>query len=654
MTDPQLHTDSREAQLSSAWTALQNRWSDFRDAQVKSYNYAIGDMLDPDVRKELKAEGRPIFEFQLPNQTILYLAGKLKKDTTRIKAVPVRSDDVDDSEFITSLVNDWAMGNCDGYNEMAGAGIDAAVGKVGYVSNYWDIRRDPEGKWYTGRIDPFLVMFDPDCKKLDQDDCRFVSYSPMMSADEIIQVYKRYLTPELISEIRQEASLYENATVSVFQKARAWFDRIGTPVGTPFNVEREARRKSGLLTPFVDAKEGLYRVIEWHDRRTVTKKYVYSPVTRDVIEIPEEKHLDEAYIVSEMKKIPGAVVQDDSTELQYITVACPALIKDKFILEQPYMVQGHGYSIKWVLCYNFHPDVLKTQSVLDSLIAPVDMYNQRMMSSVQLVGDTLNPPIDAPKGSIDPDDMSSWRSQARGVIRFWNIRGGFKPEPRKPDMSVFNILQVLAEEGKNLGDYISAISPNARGYQESSKESGVLFESRRAASEVMTAHFFDNMQEFMCNVFDYTFASIQKFMTFERTLRLFNDEGDPYWLAVNRETLEGVMNDLTKGEYDFKPDIAAIGETARKEAVATLAGVSELFSADPVMGMAVGAAILRNMDVPEAKKLAAFAEQRIGVAVNAEQMQAQQQAVSDQLGAARQVKQLSEPAKKNGASNGKS
>jgi len=250
--------------------------------------------------------------------------------------------------------------------------------------------------------------------------------------------------------------------------------------------------------------------------------------------------------------------------------------------------------------------------------------------------------------------MSSWRSRARGVIRFWNIRGGFKPEPRKPDMSVFNILQVLAEEGKNLGDYISAISPNARGYQESSKESGVLFESRRAASEVMTAHFFDNMQEFMCNVFDYTFASIQKFMTFERTLRLFNDEGDPYWLAVNRETLEGVMNDLTKGEYDFKPDIAAIGETARKEAVATLAGVSELFSADPVMGMAVGAAILRNMDVPEAKKLAAFAEQRIGVAVNAEQMQAQQQAVSDQLGAARQVKQLSEPAKKNGASNGKS
>src|SRR3972149_11186938 len=138
----------------------------------------------------------------------------------------------------------------------------------------------------------------------------------------------------------------------------------------------------------------------------------------------------------------------------------------------------------------------------------------------------------------------------------------------------------------------------------------------------------------MCNVFDYTFPWIQKFMTFERTLRLFNDEGDPYWLAVNRETLEGVMNDLTKGEYDFKPDIAAIGETARKEAVATLAGVSALFSADPVMGMAVGAAILRIMDVPEAKKLAAFAEQRIGVAGNAKQVQEQTQGGADQIGTA--------------------
>ena len=612
--------------------------------QKRNYNYAVGDMIDPDVRKEMKSEGRPIFEFQLPNQTVLYIAGKLKRDATRIKAVPTRDDDVEDAEFITSLVNDWAMGNCDGYNEMASAGLDAAIGRIGFTSNYWDIRRDPEGKWYTGRLDPFLVMFDPDSKKANQDDCRFVSYNPMMSAEEIIQVYRRYLSPELITEIRREAALYESSSISVFQKARSWFDRIGQGIGKPFDAEHDARVRSGLLTPFVDAKEGLYRVVEWHDRRTVTKKYVYSPVSRAVVEIPEDKHQDEAYISGELQKIPNGMIYDDSQEVQYITVAVPALLKDKFLLEQPYEVQGKGYSIKWVLCYNFHPDVTKSQSVLDALIAPTDIYNQRQMSATQLVLDNLNPPIDAPENSISPEHLSSWKSKARGLIRFFNPKAGAKPETRKPDANIFHMLEVQAEEGKNQLEYISGISPNARGYQESSKESGVLFESRRAASEVMTSHFFDNMQEFMSNCFTYCFANLQQYMTFPRMVRLFSDEGDPYWLMVNQPTIEGVLNDLSKGEYDFRPDVAALGESARREAVLTLSQSAPFFEGDPVIKMALGAAMLKNMDIPEAKKLSVFVEQRIGMAQQAEQAQAQTAAASQQLDQATQVKNLLQPA----------
>jgi hypothetical protein len=646
-TIPNPLTD-RVAGLTAAWTAMQHRWREFREKQYKAYRYSIGDMLTQKAREQLAEDRRPALEFQLPNQTILYLAGKLKRDTTKIKAVPMSPDDVESAPMISSLVNDWAMEGCSGYNEMAAAGLDAAIGGVGFVTNYYHYRDDPEGNHYTSRLDPFLCMFDTDAKRIDQKDCKHLSYSPMLTADEIIQIYKKYLDQPTIDLIRSEAAAYEGASVSLWGKARSWFDRIMNWNFTESNwsADNKARQREGLISDLVNAQEGLYRCIEWHDRRMVTKKYMVDPIMGNVEELPmtPDAQQDEAVVAQKLAaSSPGSFTQEVTTELYYITVSVPALLKDRFVMEMPYPVQKSAYSIKWVLCYDFHPDVTKSRSVMDALIAPTDFFNQRQMTALEVAMDSVNPGIDAPKNSIDKEDLEAWTSKKRNVIRFFKVTKGDAPKRAHPQPEVFNMLKVMSEEGKDLHEVISGISPNARGYQESAGESGRLFKERAANSEIMTAHFFDNMQEFMSGVFRYTFKELQVFMPFERMVRLLNDEGDPYWLVLNQQTLEGVKNDITKSEFDFKPDMQALGESQREEVVAKMADGVQLIS-DPITKEYVASLIFQNMGVPEGKKIAKFIQDRIGVTQMEQQRSAQIAETQARMQMAQQAKDLITPA----------
>jgi hypothetical protein len=232
------------------------------------------------------------------------------------------------------------------------------------------------------------------------------------------------------------------------------------------------------------------------------------------------------------------------------------------------------------------------------------------MTMMEMVMDSVNPPIDAEEGSIDAQREDDWRAKTRGLLRFY-VKGRAKPEPRQFQAGAIQAVQGLMELGQELEEKLSGVSPNSRGYAETSKESGTLFNQRKAQTEVMISHFFDNMQEFMKYSFNYCDRSLQSFLTFEREIRIFGDSDDPQWITLNQKTLEGVKNDYTQGEYDFKPDQSSLGETARKENLALVMQIAELVKDFPDVLLMFLAEAMKFIDIPNAKKFASYLDQKV-------------------------------------------
>jgi hypothetical protein len=546
-----------------------------------------------------------------------------------------------DLSGVVWLVVKWAVGD-DGYKVISKAGVDAVIAKIGWVNQYWTTRRNQEGEWVVESFDPFMVMFDPDGRKLDQSDWRYMDISGMYSAEEIIALHRDFLTPEQVEKIRAAAERLEG-TYSKISKPKGWADRVYQGALNVLSGGAERRiLTEGLIDEWKDARNGLYRVVEFHDRRTVTEKFRYNPVTRETVRVEDlpggtadaegnpslnPSPVGEGNILgmglAPEGEFAGWITDEVSREEMWKTAICPALLQDEELFEMPYKVQGRGFQHKAVFCYDFHPDLTKAASVVDALISPSDSYNQTRMSLLEYLMRAVNPDWLVPKGSIDPLHQAVWESNDRGKMKEFTPIGmsGLKPEREAPLIQGAG-LQTFSEMNHEIIQQISGINPNMQGRQESSKESGVLYAQRVQQGQMMLMFFFGHLQDAMKELFGYCFAGMQKHLTTPRKLRLLDDESNPEWLAVNWPTVEGIMNDITAGEYDFKPDFAQLGQTAKQ-----MKFYEALEFVKTVPPELVDWTLLFELwDSPVAKRMKSYAERMMGQQ-QMQRMQEQEMAV---------------------------
>jgi len=597
--------------LKAAWQQAEDRWLTFRKKQIRNYEYVVLNMIDKEIRKTLNEQRLPVYEIDLLNQPLQFTAGMLKRDATKVKAVPTHQGAESLSFLHTVLTSDWAMGNCSGYNEIARSGIDAWIGGFGATNNYWTTKFDPEGEWITESVDPFAVGFDPETRKMDfgeKGDCRYIWYSKMYSADEIQQIYARYLDDATKQELKDQAERFEGSSVRRVGKPISWIDRGVNFLKSMFGVENTIATQ-GVQNDFVDALNGLYRVVEWHDKRMEDHFLDYNPLTRESKRIDThpgtESYVDEGGQPHVIQTIPEEVV--------YITAVCPTLLPSKPLFERPHPIQGRGFQIKFVFAYNWHPDMTRLKSGVDGLVGLADLMNQSLMSQVQAILDFNNPPIDVPLGSLDVETRPGWLSRERGRLREYTPFGGLKPEEKRPDGNIVKMFASLGQQSQMLFEQTHGISPNARGFRQGGREGARLDQQRSQKAEVMTAHFIDNMQEYMRSIFRYCDKALQVYLTTERSVRITSDSDDPRWLMVNQKTLEGIKNDVSQGDYDFRPDMETLGETARKEQVAMLAQLLQMGIDDPIESAMLRAAIYKYNDVPDVKRIGKYLEMKTGV-----------------------------------------
>jgi len=626
---------SKVEKLSAVHISLAERWRAWRIMAIKCYEYIIGNQIDAEVRKALDEEHRPAKVFNLLLGAILYIGGTLTQNKTVLKAVPKRAGDEDATELHNVLVGDWWMPNCNGYDEIAKAGIDAAICGIGAINNRMDFSEDIEGVGITEAADPLTILLDPDAPLNNPEKRRYYEVTGFYTSDEIISIYSRYLKPETVALIKERAKTLEAAYKDV-GKAQGWLTRVWNGAMDWLGI-KATLEGNPYKTDFIDAANGMYRVIEFHDRRVVHSKVFYDPESRQTFDLPEAvtkttetgstnieqpsgeaNAIDEAPVANLLAQYPRGQVVDNVTRKEYWRMAAaPGLLPENLLFEAPYEVQNKGWQHQIVVAHDLHPDATKVLSLIMPGMDAQDSYNQRRMTALEAIMDMVNPPIEAHKGAIE--DEEPWLSKVRG--RLMIFKGEKPPEKRYPPSDLVTLLSGYAEEDRDLVQKILNITANMEGRKESANEPATLFNARVMQGKIMQALFMNHMIKAMRLTYSYVDGLIQTYLTSERAVRILAEPSDEmqsmpgvivgkkeigaYWMQVNYRTLDGVLNDVRQGEYDFTPDTMQLDQTMRMIKFEEMMQFVKMVPAEFVNWPET----FRLWDNPIAPKMQAFAEQ---------------------------------------------
>jgi len=637
--------------VTSIWDNLYTRWYPFFKSAYKMYRYLRTDQIDKEVREMLRKEHRPELEFNYLLPLIVYMAGMIAKNKSKMQANPTSSGNEHKSMLHTKLI-EWAMNNCDGDYELARAAVNACITGLGWTNNYWDPNAGDGGMWNTKSTSIFNVMFDVDARaKEDQKDWKYETYHDYFTSEDITSIYG--LKGKDASTVKKAAEDLEGPFKGT-RTPKGMMGRILAGIldfSDPYGREEHKLREG--VDNWADLKSGLYRVVELHDQRTIETTVLYDPNSGNKVVVPDIVMKDEELrrrFINE--QYAGWYDRDASRQEYWVTAVCPKLLPNKPLTEKAYPVQGHGYQFKPVFWYDFDPDPIETKGILHNLIGSIDFNNQRMMSFLEWMMKGVMPNIYAKDKSIDPVEMDNWKSKTRGKILIY--KGENAPETEKLDAQVGSALSSSAEGAiEHLKD-LSGITPNSMGRAETSKEGVGLYNSRVQAGMVMMEHGFSHIQRLQEQIFSYCDRNLQTFMTMPRAVRLFGEppkgmEGvemdtqtkDAYWLKLNEQTLDGVLNDVTEGEYDFKADPTQLGQTAKQMNFLVKTDLMDKMPGELKLIMAPY--VVRAADDPDANEIANKMQKVVDMKMGIAEQNMQMQLLEGQQKLAAGQKQLTAP-----------
>lgn len=542
--------------------SIADKWD---NKQVKGrldcYKYVVGEQLSQSAWNYLTLHRRPTHIWNLLMPQIQTLAGYVSQNMKQVIANPTMPGDEEKADIETKLI-DWASRRAlpNAYHEIAKAVIDAAIGRIGWINPYWDFRLSMQGRFRCKAVDPFRILFDPEGSSADGSDWKYLITTAFYTPEEIIATYA-FDNPELIEKINQRRKMIEGRTIiPTRDKPQSWINRLATGLGDIFG----SRQRIGHTFPedFADTRLGMYRVIEFEDRRHSVDRIVYDATTKQFALIPEDKKGDSEFMAFKREGMVNPIVQDIPNETMYRTAIAPGLLQDEVLTESPLAVQTGHFSKIPIMWHNFHPDILKTKSLIDTLIDPQDSFNKRRWTYLDYLMRAVNKSYIMDRGSVHPDDMEAWKSGETGVLKM--KRSGKQVVPEEPSIQEAG-LRIFAEEDRELMTAMG-INKTLQGQLESKSAPASLFAQQVAQSEMMLEWVLNNnLPQSLKAYGEQCIAYHKKYFKREQWIRVFNRDFEPEWLLLNEKTLEGVRNDMTVGKFDVDIDTARISGTIRKQ-----------------------------------------------------------------------------------------
>jgi hypothetical protein len=560
------------ARISNVDQALTNEfYTPFTEIR-NNFNLASGHIYSDDDLIKLNLEKRPNFEPNLFLPILLKLIGDFKATLPGVDFIGRTPGDHQFASIFTKLNDYYLYQANDIVYEMSKAYLYSIIGRKTWLKQeFFATPKYPQGTIDISHYHPFL-KFDTSTTRRDLSDCQYISDSGWYSPEELVRIYANE-DKELATAIMDNAkSILGESDESKRKKLiLSWAERL---VGVFEDYAGEKRGydqsrtlgKDGLLIydagmNWHDGK-GRFKAIDFYERTSQPKMILYDRVNQkhgDITDIVKRKEgtagqSDEWYDNDMLQYIKDrfsdTFVDEEQTQIIKQISIIPGLAIKAF--EGPQMLQNGNFKFTSVDCYDFHPDVLETKSVIDGIKDSVRSAIMRDNTNLTYLMKAVHGGLYVEADLQKDKNFKGFSDNKIGSIKI--VPQGSISQNKFREVGVPTINYALEnyqvhklEEIK----FVSGVKDNGMGTRESAGESGRLFAQRIQQQEVMQTWASENAQSALKTMSDNNIYFIQKYVTTEQTFRILGDAGSVEWITVNqRDYLGQIHNDLSIGEYD--------------------------------------------------------------------------------------------------------
>lgn len=226
--------DALLRKLKSWESTAKTHWSEWRDEARQNYDFVAGNQWSADDRSKLLEEMRAPIVFNRTGPMVDAVIGAEILNRQEVRYLPRELGDVQVNEIISAAA-EWARESCDAEDEESDAFYDTVVSGMGWTETRMDYEIDPEGMPRIDRVDPLEMWGDPNAKKRNLADARFVLRARHMAKDELPQAWKGKIV-----DGDQDADL-DDPTTSINSSGDDYAD------GDDDDGKRDGRRKGHVF-----------------------------------------------------------------------------------------------------------------------------------------------------------------------------------------------------------------------------------------------------------------------------------------------------------------------------------------------------------------------------------------------------------------------
>ena len=556
---------------------LSSQFGKFNDQQTMLYDLTVADeQWDKEIKASIEAEGRPAFSYNIIRTILNVIFGAEESNTEIGKPKPRSGDD----NQLTTIV--WQTLNYYLYHAkmtMAQKRVfaDKTIARLGVYHLGWRYSGtdDENGKLFIDAVDPRELMYEANYNDPLWEKASYIMRRHQMSIEEILTTYA-LRDQELREAIEIESAVFfdqdRDREKWISKRLKALFSAV---YETASGVSGGGGVFKNALS-WWDATTGKFDVLELHEKRMERRLIVKDNNRGKIIDITEPYHSEhkllnqtnftsdnyEPEIIDRIKERYG-IEGDADVDLKnrrFVTAVIPTF--NLKVNEQAYPFESNYYVYIPEYCYDYHPDPLKLQSVLDDLKDPQRELNKSRSLIIELIARYANKGWILDENAIDGLE-EDWTSNR--IAQYKRVRSGYinmiKPEQGQTVSP--ELMRMPGETQQIMQSISNTLGNEIAGQREGEVKSGRHFIAKENQQTKSLTKLFKNRANSLRAVTEMSLGFIQHYVTAQQVIRITTDlpgiETEQE-ITVNQsvfsieqgQIIEKVVNDLDAVEYDIE------------------------------------------------------------------------------------------------------
>jgi len=495
-------------------------WQDRFDLQTKGYEYLAGEQYTSAEKSYYENQKRPTNVFNMLFEKFNHVLGEyfLGDQKPRVYAKPGGSEQM--AAVWEKYLDHVADGNMLDFE--IGKAVLAGWINCGVIYPRWSDEREIDGSCVVSRIDEFETIFDSRATDYFLRDAKYLIRSRWLGVDEILEMKKwGQHKSKLKTQLRdyKESRYYEGMQDWQVDNANSQY--------------------------FSDEKNGLYRVVEFHEIVWEDVEVAVDPVmkTADIITIKDEKR---KRLYLESKKLQ---VIETRERVKKVTEIIPGI---NFHLDTSYCdVQDGMYDYLFYHPYPYAQYARDFFGMFKNGKGPQDFINDMMNRTLDIVNKSANAGSEVVAEAYENPEVLLQQGanpgyRARKKAQYMGQKTFERHDPAAFPFST----DMLTKEGLEFLDSITGVKANQLGESQTANENASLYAQRVAQAQIKFAVPTFMLKAIKSALYEKIIRNAQANMTGERMLLIQDrDSGKGEQIFLNLKIGDEILNDVRAGEY---------------------------------------------------------------------------------------------------------